>query len=471
MVKDNWEKDELGDVSLGDRRLNNRFLQIASDLSNKPLESINKASEDWAHTKAAYRFFQNEKVSTEKILKPHIDQTHKRILNYPFVLGLQDTTVFNYTNHSKTKGLGKIGYGSREEGATESKGFYLHQTLAVAPNGQPLGLLSSIFWKRDDTEDKNSEDKESGRWSQALLDYQDKNQKKSNILTVADRECDFNEFLFNNYNIDTHFLIRSKLNRIINESSLRLHEYIQSQPVQGSLELKVPNKRKSGRAKKKLKGRLRDENGSYFKDVSLDIQFAKITSRLSPTGHRNAHPFDYPLTVIRLSEKERPLKEGEELLEWILITSLDIINLEEAKLMAKFYAMRWTVETFFKTIKSGCKVEDCRLEEFHRLKRYIALFSIIAWRILWMTFLLRVDPEVECTEFLSDSEWKALFCRIHKTKLLPKKVPTVKEAVVWIARLGGFLNRKSDGHPGPSAIWSGWQRLADFTSMWEITTA
>ena len=159
MVNDNWEKDELGDVSLGDSRLNNRFLQIASDLSSKPLESINKASEDWANTKAAYRFFQNEKVSPNKILKPHIDQTHKRILNYPFVLGLQDTTVFNYTNHSKTKGLGKIGYGSREEGATESKGFYLHQTLAVAPNGQPLGLLSSIFWKRDDSEDKDIEDK------------------------------------------------------------------------------------------------------------------------------------------------------------------------------------------------------------------------------------------------------------------------------------------------------------------------
>lgn len=340
--------------------------------------------------------------------------------------------------------------------------------MAVAPNGQPLGLLSSIFWKGDNT-DNDCEDKESERWSQALVDYQDKNQKKSNILTVADRECDFNEFFFNNYNMDTHFLVRSKVNRIINESSLRLHEYIKMQPIEGSLELRVPNKKKSCRAKKKLKGRFRTEDGDYFKDISLDIQFTKFTARLSPTGHRNAHPFDYNLTVIRLSEKERELYEGEELLEWILITSLKINTVEEAKLMAKFYSMRWTIETFFKTIKSGCNVEDCRLEEFSRLKRYVALFSIISWRILWMTFLLRVDPEIECTEFLSDSEWKALFCRIHKTKVLPQKVPTVKQAVVWIARLGGYLNRKNDGHPGPSAIWTGWQRLADFTSMWEIT--
>ena len=472
MENNEWAKDELGNVSLGDRRLNNRFLKIAYDLSNKPIEPINKACEDWAHTKAAYRFFDNNKISTDKILKPHIEQTHKRISNYPFVLALQDTTSFNYTNHPKTKGLGKIGHGSRVKDATESKGFYLHQTLAVAPNGQPLGLLSSLFWKRDEvTDEETSEEKESERWCHALVDYQDKNQGKSNILTVADRECDFNQFLFNNYNLDTHFLVRSKVNRIISESSLRLHQYIETKPIEGSLELKIPNKKKGGRVKKKLKGRFRNEDGDYFKEVSLDIQFAKFTAHLSPTGHRNAHPFDYPLTVIRLSEKKRELQEGEELLEWILITSLEINPVAEAKLMAKFYSMRWTIETFFKTIKSGCKVEDCRLEEFNRLKRYIALFSIVAWRILWMTFLSRVDPDSECTGFLSESEWKALFCTIHKSKKLPEKIPKVKEAVVWIARLGGFLNRKNDDHPGPSAIWTGWQRLADFTLMWEIATS
>lgn len=473
-MNNEWANEELGNISLGDKRLNNRFLRIASDLSNKPIEPINKACDDWAHTKAAYRFFQNEKASAGKILKPHVEQTHKRILNYPFVLALQDTTSFNYTGHAKTKGLGKIGHGSSEEGATKSQGFYLHQTLAVAPNGQPLGLLSSFFWKRENIgnakDEKEKDEKESERWCQALVDYQDKNQGKSNILTIADRECDFNQFLFHNYNIDTHFLVRSKVNRIINESSLRLHEFIKTKPVEGSLDLRLPNKKKSGRAKKKLKGRFQSQDGDYFKNVSLDVQFTKFTAQLSPTGHRNASPFDYPLTVIRISEKERDLEEGEELLEWILITSLQINTVEEAKLMAKFYSMRWTIEIFFKTLKSGCQVESCRLEDYKRLVRYVALFSIVSWRILWMTFLSRVSPELDCTEFLSDSEWKALFCKIHKTKTLPKKIPTVKETIIWIAKLGGFLNRKNDGPPGPSAIWSGWQRLVDFTLMWEIMT-
>ena len=126
--------------------------------------------------------------------------------------------------------------------------------------------------------------------------------------------------------------------------------------------------------------------------------------------------------------------------------------------------MRWQIEVYFKVLKSGTKIEHCRLQTQQRLLRYMALMSVIAWRLYWLTMYNRHAPDAECTAVLTEDEWKALYCIIHKTTNLPNELPTVAQVTVWIAKLGGFLARKADGVPGVTVIWRGWQRLNDISN-------
>ena len=123
---------------------------------------------------------------------------------------------------------------------------------------------------------------------------------------------------------------------------------------------------------------------------------------------------------------------------------------------------------YFKVLKSGFNVEDCRLATADRLIRYLSVMSIVAWRILMLTLMARTEPELPCTEFLSETEWCVLFRAVDKQSALPQSPPPIRDAVIWIARLGGFLARKSDGMPGTLALWRGWKRLSDLTHGWSI---
>ena len=132
----------------------------------------------------------------------------------------------------------------------------------------------------------------------------------------------------------------------------------------------------------------------------------------------------------------------------------------------EFVICDYTIEVYFKVLKSGCKVEDCRLQTAERLRRYLSLFTVIAWRLYWMVHINRHCPEALCITILADHEWQALYAKIHRTTALPKEMPTVRQVVRWIARLGGFLGRKGDGEPGVTTIWRGWQRLNDISDTW-----
>ena len=133
-----------------------------------------------------------------------------------------------------------------------------------------------------------------------------------------------------------------------------------------------------------------------------------------------------------------------------------------------WYKHRWQIEVYFKVLKSGTQVQQTRLATKDRLLRYIALLSVIAWRLYWLTMINRFTPDADCTHILHDPEWKALYYVTHKTEKLPEKIPTVSQAVIWIAKLGGFLARKSDGNPGVTVLWRGWQRLNDISNAFAI---
>jgi hypothetical protein len=154
--------------------------------------------------------------------------------------------------------------------------------------------------------------------------------------------------------------------------------------------------------------------------------------------------------------------------EWLLLTTVPVASVADALDRLAWYACRWGIEVWHKVLKSGCQIEARQLETADRLKRCLALYAVIAWRILYATMLARAVPDLPATVLLEDTEWQALACVSQHTPQPPPAPPSLAQAVHWLAQLGGFQNRKHDGWPGVTVLWKGFQHLADLTRMYRV---
>jgi hypothetical protein len=449
-----WCKLEFADANLGDKRLNIRLLKLAQQLSNQPLSSINQACEDWAATKAAYRFFDNQTVEAAEILSPHQKRTQERMLAHKIVLAVQDTTELDYTLHPKTEGLGPIGNHNKD-----SLGLLLHTSLIFSVEQLPLGILSQQIWSRPEQSRQQEyehkrvpiADKESNKWLKAIEETQQKTPPGVEVITVGDREADLYEFLLRAEQLQAKYVIRATHDRRLKDEAICLWEKLSKKRVRGEIEVEVSatDKQKSRTAR-------------------LKVRYAKI--KLKPPQRLKSLRIEgwKPVELWAVFVKEVNPPKAVEPLEWMLLTDVEVGSFEQAVERVSWYTVRFHIEMYHKVLKSGCKVEAARFGNGERIKRYVALMSIVAWRLFWMTFLNRERPDEACTTMLAEHEWKALYCRIQRKNELPKEVPTVREAVRWIAKLGGFLGRKGDEEPGITTIWRGWQRLTDIAEDWLI---
>jgi hypothetical protein len=400
--------------------------------------------------------FDNDKVTAKGVLAPSQQRTAERMANHSLVLAVQDTTVLNYSHHPKTKGLGPIG--TREQ---TLRGVLLHTTLAFTPTGMPLGLLTQEIWARSNEDNKLTkeqrknrpiEEKESYKWLKALEETTSLAPDGCQVVTICDREADIYEFFVQAHQKHTGLVIRAAQDRaLMNAEEKHLWASVEVEPVVAYLQVDVP-------AKKKEPAR----------QATVSVRFRPVTLRLP---NRLKIPGQEPLPAIVLDAiliQEVDPSARVTPLEWMLLTNIAVETKEDAMERVAWYRQRWPIEVFHRVLKSGCRVEDCRLQTKDRLVPYLALSSVIAWRLYWLTHVNRHEPDAPCSTIFADHEWRALYAKIHRTAAPPEKVPTVYEAVRWVARLGGFLGRKSDGEPGPTAIWRGWQRLADIADTWLI---
>lgn len=455
MSNEEWAAEEFAEIDLKDERLNRRCEELAKALGKQPSAPLNQASEDWADTKAAYRFFNNQKVEPEKITEAHCQRTLERMKAYELVLAVQDTTFFNYTHHPKTEGLGEIGSKRHSQ-----RGFGMHSTLAVAPSGTPLGLLTQAFFTRPIGDPAHTpteahklpiEEKESYRWVEAFEQVLALGPTDTEVVTVCDREADIYEMFVVAQEQNASLLVRAKVDRRLNEQeeNFKLWQKLERQPKTGELTVQI-----TGNQKRKER------------QATVSIQFTQVKLKIPKRPNKKKLP-SVTLNAIRVYEKNPPA-DVDEPIEWLLLTNTPIGDFDDAVRVVGWYCCRWQIEIFHKIIKSGCTVEDCRLETIERLQNYIALMSVVAWRLHWLTFLSRANPDLPCTVALSTVEWQALYKRIHRSVALPDHPPTIRQAVRWIAQLGGFLGRKSDGEPGITVIWRGWQRLQDIADTWYL---
>ncbi len=472
MIKQSWAEDEFAKVDLGDKRLNSRLVNIFERFSDSPESPINQACKDWSETKGAYRFFSNPKVAGEKILHAHCMRTVERTKKHRTILALQDTSYLIYTKHKATKGIGDISMKrGRNIDKIYSKGLILHSCLAVTTDGLPLGLLDQcITSRKPQTAIRKKkkdvtpiEKKESYRWLESLKNSANQI-KGTQVVTVCDREADIYDFFQLSDEIKSPVLVRAKYDRLINKKSryaekgvVKLWEFMKGKPDAGTMKISI-KKKPTSRHSVKRKGRI----------AKLSIKFGAFvfSPPVNNVRQRTARLPGLKMFAVYVTERNPP--KGEKPLTWMLLTNLPVTTLEQAYEKIRWYCLRWRIEMFFKVLKSGFNVEDCRLGDADRLKKYITVMTIVAWRLFMMTIIARTDPSLSCKPFLTDIEWKVLYLKTHKTKRLPKKPPKIKAVVLWIAKLGGFLARKQDGEPGTIVLWRGWKRLNDLIHGWKL---
>lgn len=441
-----WAEIELAGGKFRDKRLTDRMVQIANDVSENPESPINQASEDAASTKAAYRFFSNPKVKPKQILEPHIEQTLKRIETHPVVLAIQDTTSLKYHSHKKTEGLGEIS----KVRDTSIQGLFMHSVECVTPQGLPLGFIDQMIWARQEEKGsskkvKAMEEKESIRWIECLKKTSELTKDRSSkVITVCDREADIYEFFLEAKTLEHDVLVRCFHDRSINDDGEQIWEYVEGLPIAGrtTVEVKKTQKRQA-------------------RTASLNVRHGEVEVHPPDTSHNTEV---LSLSVVYVKELYPPA--GEEPLEWLLLSTLAVPTFESAVEKVAWYKNRWAIEVFHKIMKSGLNVEACRLDEADRLIRFLTLMTVIAWRMLWMTYIQRTSPDAPATTVLSETELKVLYYVTHKKKL-PQKIPSLRDAIHWIARKGGFLDRKGDGEPGMITLWRGWNRLIDMVQGFE----
>jgi hypothetical protein len=474
-----WVEEELRTADFGDVRLDARFQMVMDDLSRKPSLSIPAACGGWKETFATYRFFENRRVTYQGVLQPHREATLQRIAMYPVVLMIQDTTEANVTRpKERMKGAGPL--------SDELQwGFYVHPLLAVTPERISLGVVDAKIWSRDLQEFRKRqrekqqdrlakgkrkkhlpiEEKESVRW---LEGYRKgcqvaRDVPQTTIVVISDSEGDIYECFEEAAGQDgakkAEWIVRACQDRNLSSTApgdfRHLRAKVASTRVLGTVEIKVREQ-----TPKNASDRKRNQPRSA-RTATMTIQATRV--KLRGPQRPGGRPLDVQLNAVFVREKNPP--PGEEAIEWLLLTSLPIDTFQQVREVIAYYCCRWQIEVYFKVLKSGCKIEDRQFQDAKNYLPCLALYMVIAWRVMYVMMLGRQCPETSCAEIFGEAEWKAVYTVVQGSPA-PEQPPTLAVMVDMIASLGGHLGRKHDGPPGPKTLWIGMQRMRDFALAW-----
>lgn len=430
-------------LDLGDKRRDERFVKIIENIVRHPGGSIPQHNEQWYDTKATYEFFKNEDIKLEAI-SAAISAFGVSRAEQQQLLVIHDTSTISY-NDLQAEGLGYIDNAA-------GKGIFCHSSIAATVTGIPLGLLHQQIWTRQSSElgksakrkQKPFEEKESYKWYRGIASVNELLGEEIVKIHIGDRDADIYELFFNAPAEQAELLIRARHNRKTAAGSA-LWQHISKQQVAAEEEIIIPDR--TGKRKKKVQVQIR------YKEVEI----------LCP-AHKEKKYDSVVLTAIEISQKGNN-KDG---IHWKLLTTLDIKNAEQAKQCMRWYSYRWLIERFHYVLKSGCGIEALQLKKAEALMKAVAVYSLAAFNIMQLTYQSRQTPDVSCEIALSRRQWEALYMLRFKTNKLPKQPPTLQEATRWLAQMGGYLGRKSDGPPGLKTVWLGYESLLQAVALYEV---
>ncbi len=336
-------------------------------------------------------------------------------------------------------------------------GLLVHSVLAATSEGVPQGVLHQHVWVRDpDTvgqrhtrRQRPTAAKESQRWLDAQTATQQTLPAGAGVVTVADREADIFDLFAQPRPPGHELLIRATHNRCVAEEAGYVWDAVRAAPVGEVVPVAVG--RRADRAPR---------------EAWLSLRWVPLT--LLPPRNRSDRATLAPVPVVAILAEEPAPPPGETAIRWLLLTTLPVAGGETALRCVRWYAHRWLIERYHFALKSGCKVEELQLRAADRLERALAVCAVVAWRLLWLTYLARADPDAPCTVALTTVEWQVLFAATQPRATRPARPPPLGQAVRWIARLGGFLDRRGNGEPGVTVLWRGVRRLEDLTLGWHL---
>jgi len=440
--------EDFSNIDFGDKRRDQRFVNIINNISSQPGSSIPRQNESWYDVKATYEFYKNEEVSLSALKKAITSYGVKQVEDQMKLLILHDISNISY-NDLQAEGLG---YLDNKDG----RGILCYSSIAVNTEGLPLSLLYQHTWIRAMEELGKSakrkkidfEDKESYRWYEGMKEVNKLLGESVHKIHIADREADIYELFFNAYESNTDLLIRARHNRQTAGKS-PVWDLVGEQPAASTITLEIP-----------------DASGKKKQSVQAEVRYQQVKI-LRPVHSKNQYE-SVLLTAIEIKEQSRKGIKKEDTIHWKLLTTIDVQSVTEALQCVKWYTYRWLIERFHYVLKSGTKIEELQLERASSLQKAIAVYSIAAFRIMQLVYKARYFPNLTCEVVLPSSQWKVLYILIHKKKEIPRDPPTLQQAIMWIGKLGGHLGRKSDGPPGLKTVWIGYQRLYNATQLYEI---
>jgi len=401
---------------------------------------------------AAHRLFEHPTTTVAALLAGHVEQTATRCADQAVVLAVQDSTEFDYTTHKATTGLGPVGRG-------QGRGLIGHTVLAVTPTGLPLGLLHLSLWARDpaqrgqrhDRRKRLTADKESQKWLTGLQATEAAVPPDQQVILVADREADVFAYLAAPRRPHTALLFRACRPRTVlvarpgaaGAERASLLAVAQSASVVGQMAVTLPR-----------------QPGQPEREVTLALRLTAAT--VQPPRHRQAGEPATPQAVWLVCATEVAPAAGAKPIQWLLVSTLAVEDAAGAAQLVRYYACRWVIERWHYTLKVGLQVERLQIDDATSLQHALAVYGVVAWRLLWLTHWARQAPEQPAATLLGPEERAVL------AQASGRPVETVRQAVRAIARLGGFGGSPSEGEPGVKALWLGLRRLEAMVEGWRL---
>ena len=390
-------------------------------------------------------------MTPEAILAPHRDRTIERMRSQETVLLIQDGTDLNFANRPGTEGLGIIGH---NQTSAKTLGLHLHATLAVSGGGLPLGVMRLGF-EAPPVRKKEGGRRKIQRWKEGLADSAEASRevsRKTRVVAVCDREADaFEVFDTQRRHSRVELLVRVHHDRCPNGGGRKLLGTLSSGPPAAYVDVEIEGLtarpgRRGKRARAARQKRL----------ARCELRYRAVTLPRTDACRESE-----PIAVTGVHIVETEPAEGEDPVQWFLLVTAAVESVEAAAEVVGWYLQRWRVEDFFRTLKSGCKVEFLRFHTAERLERAIAINAVIAWRIMLMTLLGRHVPECEAELLFSDNELH--FLRDYAAENGLESPDNMKKAVHLVATLGGYRGRKHDPPPGQQVMWHGQTNLSSAT--------
>jgi hypothetical protein len=470
MVVSSGFGEEFVGIDFGDKRLTKRVVRIAERFGKYCNLSIPAATDGRAEMEAAYRFMDNSKVSPEKIMGPHRQATLERIRQCDVALLVQDTTELDVTRPSQqVAGSGPLTHNSRH-------GSFCHPLVAFSGEGIPLGVAWYKHWarkaiqtnrtaaqKRADVRGKPITEKESHRWLEGVrgaLDVANRS-PDTQCIVIGDSESDIYEVLAEPRKTEDgrhlEIIVRASGDRNleVEDGEDKLLARVRNTPclfrstIDISKRTQKTNVTKKSPRKCSRKARL----------AEVEVRATTVTIR-SPRNSPRRPSLTY--NVVLVEEKSPP--DGEPPIQWLLITSLPVETIEDVQRIIHYYCQRWQIEIFFRTLKSGCRIQERYFETMGRLENCLAIYMVIAWKILYLCRLGQECPDLPCDIIFSDSEWKAVYTIVQKET--PSQPPSINVMIRMIASLGGYVIRTTT-NPGTQTLWLGLQRVHDLANAWD----